>query len=84
VTHIKTTIEISDDLLRRSRIVAKREGSTLRTLVEDGLRLALKARKQRPSKQITFPVYGGSGMTEEFHDARWERIRDEIYRGHGS
>jgi hypothetical protein len=81
---MKTTIEISDDLLERSRKQAQREGSTLRALVEEGLQLALKARRSRPGKEIVFPVYGGSGMSEAFKDAGWEQIRDEIYRGRGS
>ncbi len=81
---MKTTIEISDDLLKRSRSAAKREGTTLRNVVEDGLRLALHERKQRPAKTITLPIYGGSGMTDEFHDADWERIRAASYRGHGA
>lgn len=80
---MKTTIEISDELLERSRKMAQREGSTLRALVEEGLQLALKARRKRPRTQIVFPVYGGSGMNEEFEAANWDQIRDEIYRGRG-
>jgi hypothetical protein len=26
----------------------------------------------------------GAGLTEEFKDATWEQLRDEIYRGHGA
>ena len=41
VTHMKTTIEIADDLLTRSREFARERGLTLRALVEEGLALAL-------------------------------------------
>jgi len=81
---MKTTIEISDELLERTRKAAKREGSTLRALIEEGLHLALKSRRHRRPGEVRFPVYGGSGLTEEFRGAGWERIRDEIYRDRGA
>jgi hypothetical protein len=81
---MKTTIEISDDLLERSRKLARQEGLTLRALVEEGLRMAVAAHRQRKPKPFRFPVYGKGGMSEEFRDGGWESIRDEIYRGRGS
>lgn len=42
---MKTTVEISEDLFARSREVAKREGTTLRNLIEEGLRAALARRE---------------------------------------
>lgn len=81
-THMKTTIEISNDLLARTRKLAQREGTTLRALMEEGLRLALRARRgkdsRKPFKMITFK---GDGLTEEFRGASWEHIRGEIYGG---
>jgi predicted nucleic acid-binding protein len=48
IAHMKTTFEISDPLLREARKVAAREGTTLRALVELGLRRVL-AEKRRTS-----------------------------------
>lgn len=83
VTYMKTTIEISDDLLERSRKVARREGATLKAMVEEGLRLALRARERQVAATVRLQPFKGDGLTEAFRDAGWDRIRDEIYRGRG-
>jgi hypothetical protein len=78
VTHMKTTIEISDAILERARAVAAREGTTLRALVEDGLRQVL--RNRRASKfQLRDASVGGNGLTPEFQSTSWERLREAIY-----
>ena len=43
---MKHVIEITDDLLKRAKRIAQRDGTTLRELVEDGLRRTLKEREQ--------------------------------------
>ena len=52
VTHMKTTIEISDALFAEARRAAAHDKTTLRALVEEGLRRTLEERKrnQRPFK----------------------------------
>jgi len=81
---MKTTIELPDTLIEQARRVAQREGATLRALVEEGLQRSLEARRQAARRQLDFPSYGGNGLTDEFQDAPWGRIRDEIYREHGA
>jgi Arc/MetJ family transcription regulator len=81
---MKTTIELPDSLVQQARQVARAEGSTLRALVEEGLQHALRVRSRRESKSLDLPVYGGSGLTDAFRDARWADIRDAVYRGWGS
>ncbi len=77
---MKTTVEISNDLLKRSQQVAKGEGTSLRALLEEGLRLALAARQKRHRPRFSFPTFGSGGLCEEFRDAPWDEIRDAIYR----
>lgn len=76
---MKTTVEISDDLLKRSQQVAKKEGTSLRALLEEGLRLALRSRQTRQRHQFQFPAFGKGGLNEEFRDASWDTIREAIY-----
>jgi len=45
---MKTTIEVQDDLLERSKRLARQEGTTLRAVIEEGLQLALRARSEAP------------------------------------
>ncbi len=80
---MKTTVELPDDLLKRTRRLAQRDGTSLKTLMEEGLRLALKQRERPAANSFSFPVYGQGGLREEFQGAGWERIRDEIYRDRG-
>ena len=81
---MKTTIELSDELIGQVRRVARREGATLRALVEEGLQRSLEVRRQAVRRRLDFPVYGGSEVTREFRGASWSRIRDEIYRERGA
>jgi Bacterial antitoxin of type II TA system, VapB len=82
---MKTTIEIADDLFERAQRIAQKEKTTFRSLAEEGLRLVLARKRQRkPGKLPPLVTYGGSGLTEEFKDWNWDRIRDEIYRGRGT
>lgn len=81
---MKTTIELPDELIRQARRVAQQEGATLRALVEEGLQRSLEARRHAARRQFDFPAYGGSGLTEEFQGAPWERVREEVYRDHGA
>ena len=56
VSHVKTTIEIADDLLIRAKRQAQRENKTLKQVVEEELRrqLAMEPLKNRSSTGLTF------------------------------
>ena len=80
---MKTTIELPDDLLERSKAVARRENSTLKALIEEGLHLALRARRRKAAAPFVVQPFRGDGLSPEFADAGWEKLRDEIYRDRG-
>ena len=47
-THMKTTIELSDALLEAAKRLAQSRGTTLRAVVEEGLRLPWNVRRIEP------------------------------------
>ena len=77
---MKTTVELPDDLLARGKAVARRENSTLKALIEEGLRMVLRERERKRSAPFAVQPFQGDGLSAEFAGAGWERIRDEIYR----
>lgn len=81
---MKTTIEISDNLLIQAKQLAHEEKVTLRSIVEEGLAKTLQERSQRSAKPIQPVVFGGNGLQAEFKDASWQAIREAAYEGHGS
>ena len=78
-THMKTTIEISDDLLERAKRFAKRENKTLREVIEDALRQKLQAARS-PDFRLKRRPFKGKGLQSSIEEGRWETIRDIIYR----
>jgi len=81
---MKTTIEIADDLFERAQRVARKEKTTFRSLTEQGLRLVLAGKQGQPKKLPPLVTVRGSGLTDEFKNASWDKISDEIYRGRGA
>lgn len=59
---MKTTIDIADALMARSRKVAQREGVALRALVEEGLWLALERRKKKTRFKLRDASVSGAGL----------------------
>ena len=82
---MKTTIEIADDLFERAQRLAQKEKITFRALTERGLRLVLSKGQSSTRKKLPpLVTFRGKGLTREFQNASWEKIRDEIYRGRGA
>ena len=81
---MKTTIEIADALLQEAKRLASKEETTLRQLIEDGLRKTLDERKRRASFRLRNASFKGKGLQQGIASGSWERIRDLIYEGHGA
>ena len=81
---VKTTIEISDNLLSRAKELAAREKTTLKELAEEGLELVLSRHGHGTAARIKPVVVQGQGLSAAFKGKSWAEIRDEIHRGPGS
>lgn len=83
VTHMKTTIEIADSLLDHAKRVAADEGTTVRALVEQGLRTVLAERGKRAAFRLRKASFKGKGLQPGVQDMPWEHIRALAYEGRG-
>ncbi|CAN5420472.1 MAG: type II toxin-antitoxin system VapB family antitoxin [Acidimicrobiia bacterium] len=79
---MKTTIEITDELLQRAKQLAAEEGSTLRALVEAGLRHQLE-RRTRSGYVLADASFDGRGTQPGASEGDWSRIRELIYEARG-
>ena len=77
VTHMKTTIEIGENLLIRAKARAKEQNITLRALIENSLTIALNT--PNPPRELKPVCFKGNGLNPEFETASWDQIRDAIY-----
>ena len=81
---MKTTVEISDPLLREVRKLAEREGVTLRALVERGLHRVVDEAQRAPPFKLRRASFKGKGWQAELGDASWDNLRDLIYKDRGA
>jgi hypothetical protein len=76
---MKTTIDIADPILREARKVANRDGITVRSLVEEGLRRVLAEKRRRAPFRLRVVSFGGKGLRPELSDKSWDEIREISY-----
>ena len=77
-THMKTTIELPDALLKQAKRHARAQHITLKILIEQGLRKVMAEQKtEAPFKLRDGSFDGGSGMAP--HLTSWEQVRDILY-----
>lgn len=79
---MKTTIDIEDRLAREARRAARRRGTTLRALVEEGLRLVLEQpQARRPAKPFRLVTFRGRGTQPGIEEGDWDTLRGPLYEG---
>jgi hypothetical protein len=84
-SHMKTTIHIADSLLEEARKVARQEKTTLKALVDEGLRNVVAERRGRkPGKfRLRRASFKGEGLQPHLAGVTWDQILDLGYEGRG-
>ena len=77
---MKTTVDITDSLLAQAKQLAAARSTTLRQIIEEGLRNVIETKQRRPFR-LRDGSFGGQGMLRKM---TWDEIRDEIYQGRGA
>ena len=80
---MKTTLEVNDALFTRAKALAAREGTSIRALVEEGLRRLLEERRGRQPFKLRRASFAGKGLQPGQDEADWSKLREVIYEGRG-
>ncbi|HUG55292.1 MAG TPA: type II toxin-antitoxin system VapB family antitoxin [Vicinamibacteria bacterium] len=81
---MKTTVEIQDALLKTARKLAAEEETTVRALIEEGLRRVIEQRETSQRFRLREASSGEGGLNPDVREGSWERIRDLVYEGRGT
>ncbi len=72
---MKTTIDIADALFREAKFIAAAERTTMRNLVEEGLRLAIARHEGGESFKLREASFPGTGMRPDVSQETWDGSR---------
>jgi len=81
--HMKTTIDLPDNLLEEAKRVAARRSTTVKALVESGLRKELRAHTGPATFRLRDASYRGRGLRPEARGLSWEALRELAYAERG-
>jgi hypothetical protein len=76
---MRTTIEINESLARQVRALMAERKTTLRALVEEGLRLVVEESKSASAFRMRDASAGEGGLAEGVDDASWETLSRFLY-----
>jgi hypothetical protein len=79
---VKTTIEIADSLLEDAKALARRQKTTLRALVEEGLRHVVQRGHEPRAERLRLVTFRGRGLRPDI--ASFADMLDRAYERRGS
>ena len=81
---MKTTIELSDAVLEQTRELARRNGTTMRRIIESALRRYIAEQEKKTTcYRYERESFKGDGVCEGIQEGNWEMIRSMIYERRG-
>ncbi len=80
---MKTTVHIPDSLLEEARKIAGQEHTSIKALIEEGLRRTIDNRKQNRVFRLRKATFKGNGLQSDVDGASWDRIRELSYGDRG-
>jgi hypothetical protein len=81
---MKTTVELPERLLREAKQAAVRERTTVKALIERGLRSVLSGRRPPKRFRLRRAAFRGDGLVAGRSLRDWEAIRDLTYSERGA
>lgn len=81
---MKTTIELPEALFTKAKKHARKHRTTLKALIEQGLRQVLAQKTDTPTFTLPDASVDGKGLNPQFQEGDWDQVRDAIYTGRGA
>ena len=79
VSHMKTTVELPDELVREAQELARAEGTTMKSVLEEGLRAVIARHRRAQSFTLRDASVDGRGLRPDVAEAGWPKIRELSY-----
>ncbi|HLI37210.1 MAG TPA: type II toxin-antitoxin system VapB family antitoxin [Streptosporangiaceae bacterium] len=76
---MKTTVDLSDELLLEIQRIAREQNRTVKSLIEEGLRDVIASHQRAEVFRLPDASVDGNGLQPRFRDASWEEIREAAY-----
>lgn len=76
---MKTTVELPDELLLEVQRLARDERTSMKSLMEEGLRAVIARHRRTEQFRLRDASAGGQGLQPQFREANWEQLRAAAY-----
>jgi predicted transcriptional regulator len=76
---MKTTVELPDELIREAQDIARAEGTTMKSVLEEGLRAVIARHRRARGFILRDASVDGRGLRPDVAEAGWAKIRELSY-----